>query len=1303
MTLRLVHRPARITRPVAPPEPEQLAAPPPLGDGAVSGVPIQTLLPVIGALSSIVMIVVLRNANPVFMVIGAVILVVALVGGLGAAISSRGQAARQRRLQRRRYLDFLERTRTDLRAAARAVRARAAVLDPEPAALLDLVRDPGRLWERRRGDADFLRVRIGEGDVPWFRLGLPRDENPVQPFDPIMRSEAQLVAGQYTAVAAMPITVDLERAGHVSVVGRPDEVLAVARALVVQLAALHSPDDLRLAAAFPESAAADWTGFDALPHVIDGGLFDGPLPARRVAADVAGLAAVLGEDLADRAQLAATAKRSVGNTAGTAVPRLVVLIDDRGQVASSLPVPDADLSLADVQVTAIHLLTDRLHEPSDVTVRIAVDDGEVVVTDARKEEDGEVQARRARLDPVPPPLFTAITGTLSPLRLSLSAVDEAESAEGISITELLGIDDVTAVAPAAVWQPRSPRDHLRVPIGLDDLGNPVLLDLKESAELGMGPHGLCVGATGSGKSEMLRTLILGLALSHSPDDLSMVLVDFKGGAAFASFAGLPHVAGIIDNLADDAQLTERARASIAGEVVRRQKVLRDAGNLASVSHYAELRRTRGDLPPLPHLLLVIDEFGELLTAEPEFIELLITIGRIGRSIGVHLLLSSQRIEAGKLRGLDTYLSYRIGLRTFSEAESTTILDRPDAFHLPAIPGYAFMKVDTTVFKRFRAGYVSGPVEAVAAPVVAVPRALLLPVHNGLAPLDAAGEAELQRPRVGRALIDEAVDRLADADLTVAPVWLPPLPARLALSRVTDPAARGTDPLRVPVGLLDDPAGQRQAPWTLDLSAAGGHVAVIGAPQSGRSTLFRTLAAATALTTSPGQVAVYGIDLSGGGLTAIEAFPHVGGVATRADPDTVQRLLEELQLMVAQRERVFREHRIDSPAELRRRHAAGLVPELTAADVVLLVDGYGAVRGEFERFDDALSDLLQRAAGFGVHLVLGLTRWNELRMSLQPLIGTRVELRLNDAADSTVDRRLMRTLRSDQPGRVLTEGRLFAQVALPVLDLVAEQDLGQALAELAGATAAGWSGPAAAPIRLLPTSLDPAELPDPFDEPDRVPFGLRQDTMSPVALDLAHLDQHLLVFGDVRCGKTTVLRGVVRGLTERFTADELVIAVMDSRGGLRDVCPDQYLGGFAGGSTEARQLAAAIAAELAKRQGGHDPGPRIVVVVDDFDILASGGGSPLEPLLPYLPNARDLRLHVLLTRPVSGLQRALFDRTLQSVRETGATTLLMSGERAEGQVAPRVYAEPMVPGRGRLLRRGEAGAIVQVAHFMEGAA
>jgi len=1310
MTLRLVHRPTRITRPIKPEASETIAAPPTIADGHVSGMPIQSFLPVIGALSSVIMIVVLRNNNPIFLVVGGLLLVVALIGGLAMALSHRGSAARTRRTQREHYLDFLEKLRARMRAKGREIRGAAALLDPEPAALQELIRDPARLWERRRRHADFCRVRIGVGDRTMFSLTIPEEQNPVQPYDPIMINEANSVVAHYRIVRGMPVTVNLDRAGQVAIVGDRQSVLWAARSMIVQLAALHAPDDVRIAAAFSRETAADWTGLDLLPHVVDSELFDGPVPARRVAGSAAGLIKVLGQDLADRVQLVASARRSGSQVPGVDNPRLVIFLDDYGRVASTLPVPDAELTLPDLSITTVHLLSDRLHEPSDVTVRIMIDGTHAQLSDARLEEDDHAEARQAvTVDQTPVSVLESMARELTPLRLSVSREDEVSTAQDIGITELLGISDPTMINPDTAWQPRSPRDFLRVPIGLDDFGAPILLDLKESAELGMGPHGICIGATGSGKSEMLRTLITALALSHPPEDLGMVLVDYKGGAAFAPFAGLPHVAGIIDNLADDPQLTERARASINGEVVRRQELLRDAGAVPSISHYRELRTQRPDLQPLPHLFIVIDEFGELLTAEPDFVDLLITIGRIGRSIGVHLLLSSQRIESGKLRGLDSYLSYRIGLRTFSESESSVVLDTHDAFHLPAIPGYGYLKVDTSVYRRFRSGYVSGPVTGTAPPVFeadARPQPLLLPTFNGLAKPDQADDAEqeLTRPEIGRPLVAECVDRLRVASRQVRPVWLPPLPSRLALSRVlADDAALqiAGGALLVPMGLLDNPAKQRQQPWLLDLNRGGGHIAVLGAPQSGRSTFLRTLAASVSMTHTPRQLSMYGMDLAGGGLLRIEGFPHVGGVAIRSHRDRLQRLLEELLTMLATREQVFSEHNIDSLASLRTAHAAGKISELVSADVILLVDGFAQLRTDFEELEDSLVTLLQRGGSFGIHVVLAMTRWNELRMAHQPLIGTRLELRLNDPADSLIGRKLAATIRADQPGRLLMEDSLFAQVALPVLDDIEDDSMGDAIEALAARTAASWGGPAAAPIRLLPTDFSPDELPDALDEPELLPFGLRQDTMEPAFLELGVRDQHLMAFGDTRSGKTTLLRGIVRSLLERCSPDELVLAVMDIRGDIVREIPEAYLGGHASTAAEARSLSAAIGAELQKRT--IDPaaklaGPRIVVIADDYDILASAGTEPLKPLLPYLPSARDLRLHVLLTRPVAGSSRAMYDVAMQTLRDTGGSSLILSGERSEGQILPHVYAEQMMPGRGRFVRRGERPRVVQVANF-----
>lgn len=283
--------------------------------------------------------------------------------------------------------------------------------------------------------------------------------------------------------------------------------------------------------------------------------------------------------------------------------------------------------------------------------------------------------------------------------------------------------------------------------------------------------------------------------------------------------------------------------------------------------------------------------------------------------------------------------------------------------------------------------------------------------------------------------------------------------------------------------------------------------------------------------------------------------------------------------------------------------------------------------------------------------------------------------------------------------MLTEDRLFAQVALPAVELVDTADLSDAVRSLAEDVRGRWAGPVAAPIRLLPTRLRVEEVPTVTAPPPTVVLGLRQDTMDAACLELGDRDQHLITLGDPRSGRTTLLRTVVRGLVGRLTPDEVVFAVMDLRGDVARAVPEPYLGAHATNSTLARGLAESVAVELRKRtldRSAEASARRIVVLVDDYDMIGSGDRDLLRPLLPFLPSARDLGLHLLLTRPVAGAARAMYDPVLQAVRDTGGSVLLLSGEASEGQILPRTYAEPLPPGRGRFVRRGEPAHLLQVA-------
>ncbi len=1334
MVAVLVRRPPRD---VAPP-PQRRArslAPVPIAAGTGGGFAnaMQVLLPALGGLGMVMFLV--ANGNPIFLLAGVVMLVATLGGGGALFVTRNTGARRQLRTTRDRYLAYLEEQRSALRDTARAQAEHAARAHPDPVTLTGLVRVPGRVFERRPGDPDFLQARVGIGQVPLVeQVVLPPAGSPLDVQDAVCRNAALAVVAGARTVTDQPLTVDLATTESVTLVGASDEVRAVARALLAQVLAQHAPQEVGLAVLAPDPAPWEWLRW--VPQLGDPAERDGVLPRRRAARDRAGLAAEMSATLSARLDEALHARR----LGGTAEPRgrLVVVVDEL-DTGPSGPVTtgESGVRLAELGVVVVRLVADPDDEPDAVDVRVVVRDGRVQIGSP---VPGAPQVSGSA-DLLGAADAEALARELAPLRVVADEVVEEPLTSTADLADLLGLPDIAALDVARGWAPRAMRDFLRVPIGVRSDGTPLMLDLKESAHGGMGPHGLCVGATGSGKSEMLRTLVLALAATHPPDRLSFVLVDFKGGATFAGLEPLPHVAGTITNLSGDLGLVDRVRDALVGELTRRQSVLMAAGNLPNITEY-NARRDRGaDLEPLPDLVVVVDEFAELLTARPDFLDLFTQVGRIGRSVGVHQLLASQRLEEGRLRGLESFLSYRLGLRTFNAEESRTVLGVPDAFTLPPVPGSGYLKVDTTVFTRFKGAYVSSPyVEPSSAPVVAPPVlhpfALLNsgPVGGVPAPadgepddraaaaaVDAAAEAGAGAPTV----LDVAVGVLAGAAPRTHQVWLPPLAPQIPLSDVVPPGDGSAAPpadLAFAVGVVDRPTEQRTEPLLVDLAGWAGHLALVGAPRSGKSTALRTLVLSAAARQPPGAVAFHCVDLGGGSLASIADLPHVGTVAGRLDMDRVRRVFAHVEAELETREQLFAAERLDSAEAMRRRWRAGGLPALAAADLVLVLDGYGTVKNDHDDLHDQLVQIATRGLAYGVHVVLTAARWYDLRPALQTAVGGRVELRLNDPLDSAIDRKLAANIRTDRPGQALVEGGL-GQICLPRLDgRTGTDDLAEALADAAGQLRDRWRGwPAVEQVRLLPERVAAKDLAEAdADEPGapggiaggwsgrlHLPFALGED-LRPVRLDLLGGDPHLLVFGDQGSGKSTVLRTVVDAIVRDTGEDDAVFAVVDPRRSLLGFVPEAQLGAYAPTAAAAGGLAQSLAAELKGRLPGNDvtiqqlqerswwSGPEIVVVVDDLDLVVTSEGNPLTPLLPYLPQARDLGLHLLVTRHSGGASRAVFEPFLQRLRELGATGLVLSGDRTEGQLWPGATPSRQPPGRGTFVRRGQRPRPVQVA-------
>jgi S-DNA-T family DNA segregation ATPase FtsK/SpoIIIE len=1310
MSRVVVRRPARIPPPPLPEGEESIDLPAvPARDPAGAAAWGQYLLPLAGSLGSLLFVA--TNPQPLTVASGLLLASSSVAAGLGLGVIQRQAQRRQARAERDRCLDHLARVRERAREVARRQEAAARWRHPDPEVLWTLARLETRVWERRPGDDDFLQLRAGLGLRPLAIRLLLKGPGPNTETEPVATAAARRLVAAHRRLPGQPVVLDLRRARIATVVGPPDRARALVRALLCQAVTFHAPDELRLGLALAADRAQLWDWCKWLPHLRPGAPGDVDPPPSLVH-DPAGLAAMVGAEV--EALRRARESEGTGARGGASTPaRPWLLIVAEGvvpgrEVVEPLGRPGAE------GVTLLMLVEAREHEPARVDARLWVGgDGSL-----RLEPDPD-GGGPARADRVGPRTCEALARILAPLRPAPEPRRRAP-AEGLDLLPLLGIDDPGA--GETPWPPRPPHGLLRVPIGVEAGGDPLFLDLKEAALGGDGPHGIVVGATGSGKSELLRTLVTGLALTHPPELLAFVLVDFKGGAAFADLAQLPHVAGLITNLADDLAMVDRMREALFGEQRRRQELLRKAGNLASLREYHRRRESGADLEPLPYLLIIVDEFAELLTARPDFIDLFVALGRLGRSLGMHLLLASQQLEEGRLRGLEGHISYRIALRTFSPADSRAAIDTVDAYRLPRLPGSGYLKAGTTTYQRFRAAHVSRPPE----PARAGPARGLRP-HT----LEAAGGvAEAEGPARGRGdevpgdgrptVLETVVRRLRDATPAVHQVWLPPLEPRVGLGQLLGPTAEvagrgltatgwpGTGRLTVPIGLLDRPAEQRRDLLTLDLSGPAGHVAVIGAPQTGKSTLVRTLVLALALTHTPAEVQVYGIDLGGGTLAALEGLPHVGGIGDRREPERIRRTVRQLAALLEEREALFRRLGIDSAVAMRNARATGAVPE-GLADVVLCVDGWASFRQEFEELEDMVRTIALRGLGYGVHLVLTAGHWMDVRPALLEAIGTRLELRLNDPGESAVDRRAAENVPVGVPGRGLTGEGLHFQVALPRLDGSLETaDLQTALEGLVARAAGAWPGPAAPPVRVLPERVLFTDLPGPGADRGRgVPIGVSEHDLGPAYLDLGGGDPHCLVFGDGETGKTTLLRTFLLGLVARHPPSRARVLLLDYRRTLLGTIPPSHLAGYAGNAAAAadqiRELVELLTARLPPadltveelRQRSWWSGPEAYVVVDDYELVSAGAENPLLPLVEYLAQARDVGLHVILARRTGGASRALFEPLLMGLKDLNSQGLLLGGDPQEGPLLGDHRPEPLPAGRALQVVRNQA-RLVQVA-------
>ena len=1085
-----------------------------------------------------------------------------------------------------------------LPAEAATERLRRVALVPDLAEVVRRAETPSlRCWERRRRDPDAMRVGVGTADMPYSPPIEVDGDGAAAP--PALQALEAL-----EPLRDVPVAVSLAPGDVVGVVGALPAARAVARSLVLQAAVLHGPADLAVAGLAP-GGAREWSWLHWLPHTADAA---GGGPGALVATESGAMAAAAETAAAGCAQ------------------RILLAVIDGTEALTGRSAPGRTL-LALRSTTAIIVTTDVSDLPSNCTTIVQVDHeaGGLRLVDPRS---------AATLAPLVAWGVTVATATHGAARLARLddpelGADHANLPEAVSLVDLMD-GEPTPESVARRWDTTRGTADLRVPIGATAEG-PLVLDLVVD-----GPHLLIGGTTGSGKSELLRSLVAGLALSADPDHLAFVLIDYKGGAAFDRCAEMPHVAGMVTDLDD--RLAERALVCLEAELRHREERLRAAG----AEDLAAFRARSGPADePLPRLVVVVDEFATLAAELPDFLHSLVGIAQRGRSLGVHMVLATQRPAGVVTDDVRANTSCRIALRVTDRHDSNDVIDSPAAARIPRQrPGQALARLGPGELVAFQSALVTG---------TTLRRSGLRVGADGDMPGQDPSEPSCgsdSQPG-GNPVVGSDLDAVVDA-VTVAhrrrggrgprPPWPEPLPPEVAAGTLATRAGPG-DPA---AWLVDDPSRQRQlvSGWHPD----HGHLVVVGGPASGTSTTLASVALDLCRTHGPDDLHLYGLDLDAGLLSALERLPHVGAIIAPTDGERRARLLRMLD------------------GEVTARRTSG-----ASASIVLLVDDLAGLARAHDPVRDPephrwFARTWSDGAAVGVTVAVSVARAADLPPELAATAGVVLVHATTDAGEG-----LRFGLRTPTAGLVAgravrADDGLEVQIARP-----AGGDFASAAAAAAAGAAPAGRGPA--PIASLPARLSFGDLPGSALSEDRridVRFAMGDLSLAPTGFAL-HDGEHALVLGPPRTGRTCALAAL--GAAARRAGVEVTV-VADRPGDLA-----RLLG-----------VEPVPAADLDAREG------RRLLLIDDADRVSDPSG-----LLARLAAARDGGCH-LVTSSTAERLRSSYGHWLNEMRTCRTGVLFRPGPLDGdllGAALPARLELPPVPGRGLIVADG-AAEIAQVA-------
>ena len=899
-----------------------------------------------------------------FVIVSAISTVMSIVMSTVKFIKDRKEYREHENKRREMYDNYLLSVRKKLYGALEAEKDALFYNNPPIMSIERMVNEySSRIYERNSGDEDFLKISVGIRDEQVsFPVSMKYKEMEMEVDE--LEEEARKIYSRFLTVKNKPVCIDLKQA-HVGLVGEKDVIHEQLKLIVAQLTFFHSYHDLEIITIFHDKYDEEFKWMNWYPHLrIHAINTYGCINSERMRDHVVGS---LYRIIKDR-----KLKRDESRKDSRFLPHYLFIIDEPKLIADHAIMEYLDKEPEGLGFSIIYTTHMRANLPENIKTVVQYENSEQGVLLL---ERGDMLDKKFRLQRAGQTDFENMARNLSVLVHEKGIVSQIP--ESITFFDMYQVERPEELQIEERWQKNQSHKSLAVPLGLRGIDDYLYLNLHERAH---GPHGLVAGTTGSGKSEIVQSYILSLAVNFHPHEVGFLLIDYKGGGMAGLFRNLPHLLGTITNL--DGSESMRAMASIKSELARRQKIF-SQNNVNHINDYNKLFKL-GDVPePLPHLFLISDEFAELKKEQPEFMSELVSAARIGRSLGIHLILATQKPSGVVDDQIWTNSRFKLALKVQNESDSREIIKTPDAAFITQ-PGRAYLQVgNNEIYELFQSAW-SGA--AFRREEEKEEEAQLVYLVNEL------GQGELinndlsvtaENKQLEATQLDVTIDYIAEMyrNYDAVPVkkpWLPPLSGRI-VSSYTEQYCDGKNKeaeeipltLKAEIGLVDIPEEQSQTAFAIDL-LKDGNVAFFATAGYGKSTFLTSVILSLALQNSVEKLHFYICDFGNSALAALNGLPHTADYLTVDDIEKIGKLMRIINEEMKQRKKLFAEKMVQNFDIYNRTAEEGLHA------IVIIVDNYDVVREISQEFEDFLTKLSRDGVGLGIYMVVSATRQSGIK-------------------------------------------------------------------------------------------------------------------------------------------------------------------------------------------------------------------------------------------------------------------------------------------------------------------------------------